>query len=48
MARHKKVARYRVLSVRVTDEEHAACLAAAGKDTLDNWLYYKIFGRGKV
>lgn len=47
MAGHKKVARYRVLSVRVTDEEHAACLAAAGKDSVDNWLYYKIFGGGK-
>ena len=48
MARPKKIiARYRVLSVRVTDEEHAACVAAAGKDSVDHWLYYKIFGRSK-
>jgi len=48
MARHKKVARYCVLSVRVTDEERAACIEAAGKGSVDSWLYHKIFGRSKV
>ena len=47
MARYKKIARYRVLSIRVTDDEHAACLEAAGKGSLDSWLYYKIFGHNK-
>lgn len=43
----KKIARYCVLSVRVTEEERAACIEAAGKGSLDQWLYYKIFGRIK-
>lgn len=43
----KRTPRYRVLSVRVTDEEHAEALGAAGPGSLDAWLYYKIFGRVK-
>jgi hypothetical protein len=49
MARPKKaVVRYYVLSVRVTEEERAACSEAAGKGSLDSWLYYRIFGKNKV
>jgi hypothetical protein len=44
----KKVTRYYVLSVRVTEEERAACIEAAGKGSVDSWLYYRIFGRIKL